>query len=121
MIIILTGEQSICYCTFLRNIPIYLFSLYKILDNVLFLIKGKGIKVSLPCSFCNLYDETPFHIFYECETVLNASGRTYSNAFNLILPTLTPQSGIFGITNHILLIFKLYVYKSRIRKVHKHR
>ena len=52
---------------------------------------------------------------------------------NLILRTLTPQTDIFGfldytsngpifennkcLSNHILLIFKLYVYKSREKKV----
>ena len=50
---------------------------------------------------------------------------------NLILPTLTPQTAIFGfldytdsifeknkcLSNHILLIFKLYVYKSREKKL----
>ena len=52
---------------------------------------------------------------------------------NLILPTLTPQTVIFGfldytnndsifennkcLSNHILLIFKLYVYKSREKKL----
>ena len=41
---------------------------------------------------------------------------------SLVLPTLTPQTSIFGfldfkknklLINHILLIFKLYVYRSR--------
>ena len=52
---------------------------------------------------------------------------------NLILPTLTPQTAIFGfldytnndsifennkcLSNHILLIFKLYAYKSREKKL----
>ena len=52
---------------------------------------------------------------------------------NLILPTLTPQTAIFGyldytnsnsifennkcLSNHVLLIFKLYVYKSREKKL----
>ena len=45
---------------------------YKILNNVLFLNKklhNFGIKSSSLCSFCNLYDETPLHIFYECDAV----------------------------------------------------
>ena len=45
---------------------------YKILNNVLFLTKRLhifGIK-SLPlCCFCNLNDETPFHMFYEFDRV----------------------------------------------------
>ena len=41
--------------------------------NVLFHNKKPhpfGIKLSPLCSFCNLYDETPFHIFYECDQML---------------------------------------------------
>ena len=45
---------------------------YKILNNILCLNKKRhtfGIKSSLPCSFCNLHDKTPFHIFCECDRV----------------------------------------------------
>ena len=45
---------------------------YKILNNVLFLNKKLhtfGIKPSPLCSFCNLYDKTPYHMFYECDHV----------------------------------------------------
>ena len=83
-------------------------------------------KISLSkCSFCELYDETPHHIFYEC---------TYSqyvwNHFRLYLsekvalPVLNSQSAIFGFTdvldhnyllvNHLLLIFKYNIYNSRV-------
>ena len=101
----------------------------KLLSNVLFFYKKLhtfGIKPSLLHSFCNLYNETPFHIFYECDCVeclwLDLV-QCFENS--IILPTLTPQTAIFGIDstgndfinkafiNHILLIFKLYVYKSR--------
>ena len=57
----------------------------------------------------------------------------FSKYFNLILSTLTSQTAILGILdsvsnnsfsennkiliNHILLIFKLYVYKSREKKL----
>ena len=109
---------------------------YKILNNVLFLNKKLhtfGIKPSPLCSFCNSYDETPLHIFYECDAVKCLWAdlvQCFQN--NLILPTLTPQAAIFGILesarndpifknskvfiNHILLIFKLYVFKSREEK-----
>ena len=108
---------------------------YKILNNVLFLNKKLhtfGIKPSL-CSFYNLYDETPY-MFYECDRVKclwSDLVQYFQN--NLILPTLTPQTAIFGfldytnndsifennkcLSNHILLIFKLYVYKSREKKL----
>ena len=110
---------------------------YKILNNVLFLNKKLhtfGIKPSPLCSFCNLYDETPYHMFYECDRVKclwSDLVQCFQN--NLILPTLTPQTAIFGfldytnndsifennkcLSNHILLIFKLYVYKSREKKL----
>ena len=110
---------------------------YKILSNVLFVNKKLhtfGIKPSPLCSFCNLYDETPYHMFYECDRVKclwSDLVQCFQN--NLILPTLTPQTAIFGfldytnndsifennkcLSNHILLIFKLYVYKSREKKL----
>ena len=88
-----------------------------------------GRKPSSLCSFCNLYDETPYHIFYECDRVKclwSDLVQCFQN--NLILPILTPQTAIFGffdytnndsiyennkcVSNHILLILKLYVYKS---------
>ena len=44
---------------------------YKILSDVLFLEKRLntfGIKPSPMFPFCNLYDEAPLYIFYECDT-----------------------------------------------------
>ena len=49
---------------------------YKILNNVLFLNKKLhtfGVKPSPLCSFCNLYDETPYHNFMNV-IVLNVYG-----------------------------------------------
>ena len=85
------------------------------------------------CSFYNLYDETPFHIFHECDRVKYLWPdlvQCFQNT--LILPTLTPQTAILGILdsvsnnfffennkifiNHILLKSKLYVYKYREKK-----
>ena len=118
---------------------IYLWSFqYKILNNVLFLNKKLhtfGMKRSPLCSFCNLYDETPYHIFYEWDFVKclwSDLVQCFQN--NLILPTLTPETAIFGfldssnndsifennkcLSNHILLIFKLHV---QIKKAHKYK
>ena len=101
---------------------------YKILNNVLFLSKNLhifGIKSSTLCSFCNLCNDTPLHIFYEC----NRFKCLWSKLSKyLVLPTLTPQTAIFRfldftnsdskfkksklLINHILLIFKLYIYRS---------
>ena len=110
---------------------------YKILNNVLFLNKKLhtfGIKPFPLCSFCNLFDETPYHIFYECNRVKYLWSdlvKWFPN--KLILPTLTQQATIFGfldsinndsifennacLGNHILLTLKLYVYKSREYKL----
>ena len=106
---------------------------YKILNNVLFLNKKLhtfGIKPSPLCSFCNLYDETPYHMFYECDCVKclwSDLVQCFQN--KLILPTLTPQTAIFEFlnsqtttpflktikffSNHILLILKLYVSREK--------
>ena len=79
------------------------------------------------CSFCHSYDEAIKHIFLECIYVKQLWNRLrlfLTN--NKSLPILTPQTAIFGfingieinaykIKNHILLIFKLHVYKGRER------
>ena len=109
---------------------------YNILNSILYLNKKPhifGIKSFPLCSFCNLYDETPFQIFYECDRAKffrSQLAQCFQNT--LILVTLIPQTAILGILdsasnnsffennkiliNHILLIFKLYVYKSREKK-----
>ena len=106
---------------------------YKLLNNVLFLNKKLhifGIKLSPLCSFCNLCEETPFHIFYECERIkCLRSGLVQYFQNSLVLPNLTPQTAIFRfpdsknsdynfkkiklLIHHILLIFKLYIYRSK--------
>ena len=103
---------------------------YKILHNMLHINKmlftfGKT-KTPL-CSFCHSYDETIKHIFLECIYVKQLWNHLRLFLTNEIyLSILTPQTAIFGfingiennvykIKNHILLIFKLHVYKSRER------
>ena len=90
-----------------------------------------NIRIPL-CSFCDLYKETPFHISYECDRVKclwSDLVQCFQNT--LILQTLTAQTVIRGIldsvnnnskilTNHILLIFELYVFKSREIKILKY-
>ena len=72
----------------------------KLLNNVLFLNKKLyifGKKSSPLCSFCNLCDETPLHIFYECPStkcLWSELGQYFQNS--LVLPTLTLQTAIFG-------------------------
>ena len=127
MITILTGQQSICCHGLLCMIPIcdVLFSNKKVYTF--------GIKPPPVCSFCNLYDETHFHIFHECQLVKSLWSDLVQGFQNsIILPILTPHIAILGIldstsndsifknnkifVNHILLIFKLYVYKCREKK-----
>ena len=112
--------------TFQRNFQ------YKILHNILYLNKmlftfGK-IKTPL-YSFCHSYDESIKHIFLECirvKQLWNHLRLFLMNNFSL--PILTPKTAIFGfingiensvykITNHMLLIFKLHVFKSRERGI----
>ena len=86
------------------------------------------IKTSL-CSFCRLYDEAIKHIFLECIYVKQLWNHLRLFLTNdLSLPILTPQTAIFGfvngiensvykIINHIILIFKQHVYKSKERGI----
>ena len=86
-----------------------------------------GVKLSPLCFFCNLCDETPLHIFYEYDSIKyfwSDLVQYFQNSF--VLPILTPQTAIFGflhstnsdynskknklLINHILLIFKLYMF-----------
>ena len=110
--------------------------LYKLLNNVLFLNKKLhifGIKSSPLCSFCKLCDKTPLYIFYEYDSIKCLwSDLVYYFQNSLVLPILTPQTGIFGfpdstnsnynfkkkklLINHVLLIFKLYRYRCRERQ-----
>ena len=87
-----------------------------------------GITKSPLCSYYNTFDETPIHLFCECNCTkylwlqLNRHFRS-----DLTFPVLTLQTAILGLVNdfvsnihlinHILLLFKLYIYKSR----NKHR
>ena len=104
---------------------------YKILYNTLYLnqklILFRKHNTSL-CSFGKLEDETVFQIYVHCSntkwlwcTVIEYFER------NLHIPLLSPQSAIFGffeandeeflILNHLLLLFKYYVYVSRSSRV----
>ena len=64
------------------------------------------------------------HIFYDCLTVKKLWNQLkYIVSKNLNFPISTPQSAIFGfwdldtnerlILNHLLLIFKMYIYNAR--------
>ena len=102
-------------------------SQYKVLHNILFLNQKLFLfrTVSSPlCSFCNREEETILHTFYSC-IFTKALWNDLKNSVEgfLQLPDLTTQSTMFGfldintnvylISNHLLLIFKFYVYKAR--------
>ena len=82
-----------------------------------------GIVSQSLCSFCYSEEETPFHVFHDCNHTQNIWNQlqTYIRK-NLVVPCLTTQCAIFGFTdtqqencliiNHLLLILKFNVYKS---------
>ena len=76
---------------------------YKLLNNVLYLNKKLfqfGIISQSKCSFCELYDETPHHIFYECTYAQNLWNRLRLYLSEKVaLPVLNPQSPICGFTD----------------------
>ena len=85
-------------------------------------------KVESPlCSFCKAADETYIHLFYRCRKP-SILWRQLQEFFNtaLDLPSISPQSAISGffddtlehklLLNHILLIFKNYLYNAREKK-----
>ena len=100
---------------------------YKILNNILYLNKHLFLfrkKDNKFCSYCLTEEETITHIFATCQktNILWNDLRYHWN--NIIhIPALNPQSAIFGffqvdqqeflILNHILLLFKYYVYLTR--------
>ena len=100
---------------------------YKILHHVLFLNKRLftlGKTHSTLCSFCNLENETATHIFAICnktQRIWETLQWQFRNHIQFSL--ITPQSAVFGffeidhgknvLINHILLIFKYFVYTSR--------
>ena len=82
-----------------------------------------GKKVSPLCSFCIEEPESLIHLFHSV-TKTNFLWTQLQHSFQnlLIIPPITRQSAIFGFTdhkvnydliNHMLLIFKYYVYKNR--------
>ena len=84
-----------------------------------------GIISQSKCSFCELYDETPHHIFYECTYAQNLWNRLRLHLSEKVaLPVLNPQSAIFGFNDvlddnyllviYLLLIFKYNIYNSRV-------
>ena len=102
---------------------------YKVLNNVLYLNKRLalfGLASTSNCSFCGRSDETIDHIFVECSFSIEL-WHGLVNHFDglLVFPPLNSQSaylGYFGeianslLLNHILIIYKLYIYNARESK-----
>ena len=105
---------------------------YKIINNVLYLNKKLfqfGKTQSSLCSFCHNEIETTLHVFRKCSVakiLWNQLLLFFETDLNF--PGLTLQAVLFGLINesdnnlnilqnHILLIFKLYIFQSRQRGV----
>ena len=101
----------------------------KILNSVLYLneklFRFKKISCLL-CSFFQVENETPIHFFHGCikNNLLWCKLKKIIKT-KIDLPINTPQSAIFGflncennsdIINHLLLIFKYYLFNSRRHK-----
>ena len=103
---------------------------FKILHNILFLndrLYNLNLSDTKLCSLCKEVNETPTHLFSECTLTLALwkSLQTKLKDF-LVLDNISPQSAILGFTdqhsdmntvNHLLLIFKYFVYKNRSKKL----
>ena len=103
---------------------------YKIIKNVLYLNETffqSGKSQSPLCSFSHTEDETTLHVFHKC-SVTKFFGTNFYYFLKQIFPDLTTQAALFRfinesgnnlniLQNHILLIFKLYIYQSRERGV----
>ena len=101
---------------------------YKLLNNVLYLNKKLhqfGKTPSPLCSFCNIADETPEHAFCDCVHVQQLWNELIVFLQpGLVIPGINPQSALIGfmeekdflrsmLFNHLLLIFKVFIYKNR--------
>ena len=99
---------------------------YKVLKNVLYLNKKCfifGKSPSFLCSFCKQVDETILLLFREC-SIMKELRKRQDLFFRSHLPQLLPQTDFFWgffstyfnyliLENHILLLFKIYLYNSR--------
>ena len=102
---------------------------YKLLNNVLYLsntlFRFKKVDSRL-CSYCNEEEETLLHLFHSCfkaKKLWNKLRQYFSQFINI--SHSTSQSSILGIfdniqhsglINHLLLVFKFYIYSARNTK-----
>ena len=100
---------------------------YKILNNILYLnnrLHKFGYAESSLCSLCNSETETMVHLFCHCSKTIQM-WNLLSNWCKecLTLPTLEPSTAILGfcdikdekskLINHILILFKYFIYANR--------
>ena len=99
---------------------------FKLSHNTLFLnsrLFHLNYSTSSLCSLCQSFNETPIHFFCECRVTVDLWNElTLFFAPYINLDPLTPKSAMLGffennddtlVKNHILLLFKLCVYKNR--------
>ena len=113
----------------LANKSFYRYKSHKVLNNIplldKLLLKFKNIPSPL-CYSCNSADETPMHIFYTCNITNRLWNKLqYFVSQYLYISEITSQSALFRfynidnqqqnflLINHLLLIFKHYLYTSR--------
>ena len=107
------------------NLRMFQYKLLNVLylKNMLFSFK----KVDSPlCSYFNEEEGTLLHLFHSCLKTKHLSNKLWQYFSQFInIPHSTPQSSILGIfdnnqhselTNHLLLIFKFYIYSARNTK-----
>ena len=97
---------------------------YKLINNILHLnasLTHIGHFTNPLCSYCNLQNEVPTHLFYECQYTQRLWTELQNHFRNaLTLPNLTKSSALFGLPfntpnliKHIHLIFLMAIYKNR--------
>ena len=102
---------------------------YKLLNNILYLnnMLFRFKKADSPlCSYCDEEQKTPLHLFHSClktKQLWNELRQYFSQFVNIAQST--PHSSILKIfdnnqhsklINHLLLIFKFYIYSARNTK-----
>jgi hypothetical protein len=98
---------------------------YKILNNTLYLNKKLhlfGLADTKLCPFCNESDEDTFHLFSNCSETTSL-WQSLQNTLPIPIPNLAAPFSLLGffhdttqqsiLINHLLLIFKIFVYKNR--------
>ena len=82
-----------------------------------------GVRENSLCSFCNLYNETIYHIFVECDIVKHFWSDVknwFTRTFELDV-NLGEESIILGVNNDIyfvqlvILLAKFHIYKQKLR------